>query len=42
MSKLLKGSWYTIPNEQKAILEISEAIVKEEIANNYLMYKKKV
>ena len=36
------GIWYTIPNEQKAILEISESIVKEEIANDYLMYKKKV
>ena len=36
-----EGTWYTIPNKEKSILEISESIINGEISKNYLMYSDK-
>jgi len=36
-----EGTWYTIPNNEKSILEISESIINGEISKNYLMYSDK-
>jgi (2Fe-2S) ferredoxin len=36
-----EGIWYTIPNKEKSILEISESIINGEISKNYLMYSDK-
>ena len=33
-----EGTWYTIPNKEKSVLEISESIINGEISKNYLMY----
>ena len=32
-----EGTWYTIPNEEQAIIKISEHILGGEIASDYLM-----
>lgn len=32
-----EGTWYTIPKNEKSILEISESIINGEISKNYLM-----
>ena len=36
-----EGIWYTIPNEEKLILEISESIISGIISEDYLMNKDK-
>jgi (2Fe-2S) ferredoxin len=36
-----EGTWYTIPNNEKSILEISESIINGEISKKYLMYSDK-